>query len=82
MGFNGNAVTDLKFIHAFSQGSHDAGVFVAGGKITIGGLSRQGFVHQGHVGAAAGAGFDFKQDLHGSGLRCGHFLDFQLIASF
>ena len=59
MGFNGNAITHPKFIHAFSQGSHDAGVFVAGDKIAIGGLPREGFVHQRHISAAAGAGFNF-----------------------
>jgi hypothetical protein len=81
MGFNGNAITNPKFVNAFSQGGHDPGVFMAGDKIAIRRLSRQGLVHQRHVGAAARTGFDFQQDFHESGFRCGHFPYFQLITS-
>jgi hypothetical protein len=81
MGFYSNAISHLKFIDTFSQGSHGAGVFVARGKIAIGGLSRQGVVHQGHIGAAASTGFDFKQYFHRPGLRGRDLPDFQLIAA-
>ena len=80
MGFDSNAVTHPEFIHAFTQGRYDTGVFMTGDKITIRRLPRQRFVHQSHIGAAASAGFDFQQDFHRSGLRCGNLLDLQMIA--
>jgi hypothetical protein len=80
MGFNGNAVAHLKFIHPFAQGAYDAGIFVTGDKIAVRRLPGQRFIHQGHIGTAARTGFDLKQDFHGSGFRCWDLLDLQMVA--